>query len=163
MFLLAQPRTWGCVCNPLAVYYCFDHGRLDVLVLEVTNTPWHERQWYVLDARAGDDGRLGKSMYVSPFLPMDVEYRVAWTTPGERLALDIAVERDGETLFDAHLVLRRRALTRRSALGVLVRHPVLPVRTVVGIYRHAARMWLRRVPYSRHRAARPLPHREVIA
>jgi DUF1365 family protein len=152
VFLLAQPRTWGYVFNPLAIYYCFDEGRLDALVLEVTNTPWREREWYVLDARRGSSGRVAKTMYVSPFLPMDVEYRVAWSTPGEHLALDIRVERHGTTVFDARLALRRRPLTRRTAIGVLVRHPLLPLRTVAAIYRHALRMWVRRVPYVRHRS-----------
>ena len=156
VFLLAQPRTWGYVFNPLAVYYCFDDGRLDAVVLEVTNTPWREREWYVLDARRGNRGRVAKTMYVSPFLPMDVEYRVGWSTPGEHLALDIRVERDGATVFDARLALRRRPLTRRTALAVLVRHPLLPVRTVTAIYRHALLMWARRVPYVRHRT-QPTP------
>jgi DUF1365 family protein len=155
--LLAQLRTWGHVFNPLAVYYCWDRrGRvLDAVVLEVTNTPWGERTWYAFDAR-GDrrTGTTSKSMYVSPFLPMDVGYHVSWTPPGERLALDIRVERDGETLFAAGLSMARGALTPRSAVGLLIRYPMLPLRGVVGIYRRALALWLRRVPVHRH--ARPL-------
>ncbi len=155
--LLAQLRTWGYVFNPLAVYYCWDRsGRvLDAVVLEVTNTPWRERHWYVFDARgARDTNTTRKSMYVSPFLPMDVEYHVSWTPPGARLALDIRVERDGQTLFAAGLSMTRAPLTPRSAVGLLVRYPMLPLRGMVGIYRRALALWLRRVPVHRH--ARPL-------
>jgi DUF1365 family protein len=153
VYLLAQLRTWGHVFNPLAVYYCWDRsGRvLDVVVLEVTNTPWGERTWYVFDARcARGTVTTTKSMYVSPFLPMDVEYRVSWTPPDDRLALDIRVERDGETLFAAGLAMVRAPLTPRSAALLLVRYPILPLRGVVGIYRRALALWLRRVPVHRH-------------
>ena len=55
--LLAQLRTFGWLFNPLAVYYCWtaDGRALDAVVLEVTNTPWGERHWYVLDARKRRD------------------------------------------------------------------------------------------------------------
>ena len=52
--LLAHLRTFGWLFNPLSVYYCRrPDGALDALVLEVTNTPWGERHWYVIDGSAG--------------------------------------------------------------------------------------------------------------
>ena len=158
VYLLAQLRTWGYVFNPLSVYYCWDRtGRsLDVVVLEVTNTPWGERSWYVFDARDERAGTASKTMYVSPFLPMDADYRVSWTPPGERLALDVRVERDGATLFAAGLSMHRAPLTRRSALGLLVRYPMLPMQGIVGIYRRALALWIRRVPLHRHVRATPI-------
>ncbi len=164
VYLLAQLRTWGYVFNPLAVYYCWDRtGRdLDAVVLEVTNTPWRERTWYAFDARAARaDGppTARKAMYVSPFLPMDVDYRVTWTPPGERLTLDIRVERAGATVFSAGLRMRRRALTRRSAVALLVRYPMLPLRSVAAIHLRALGLWWKRAPLTRHASA-PTP--EVV-
>ncbi len=51
--LLTQPRVLGWLFNPISIYYLYEpDGRtLDAVVFEVTNTPWHERHWYVLDAR----------------------------------------------------------------------------------------------------------------
>jgi DUF1365 family protein len=95
-----------------------------------------------------------KAMHVSPFLPMDVDYEVAWTTPGNELDLEINVVRAGETLFSAGLALRRSVLDRRSAIGVLVRHPALPLRVSIAIYRKAVALFLARVPLLRH-PARP--------
>ena len=89
IFLLAHLRTIGWLFNPLAVYYCWDDDatNLDAIVLEVTNTPWHERHWYVFDARTSPGSACApKSMYVSPFLPQDLDYRVSWTAPGPDLA-----------------------------------------------------------------------------
>ncbi len=158
IFLLAHLRTFGQLFNPLAVYYCWapDGDDLDAIVLEVTNTPWGERHWYVFDAREGRaTGCTPKGMHVSPFLPMDVEYRVTWTVPGAELRLRIEVERAGRPIFESDLALRRTTLDRRSAIGFLVRHPVMPLRGWVSIYRQALRLFVARVPLYLHPARRP--------
>ena len=155
--LLAHLRTFGWLFNPLTVYYCWsaDGGALDALVFEVTNTPWGERNWYVIDARADTGAQvMAKALHVSPFIPADVDYQVSWTTPGDTLHLDITVVRDGESMFMAGLALRRRALNRRHALGILVRYPTMPLRVSLGIYRRALALFLARVPIYR-RPSRP--------
>lgn len=153
IFLLAHLRTFGWLFNPLAVYYCWDESGTDLesIVLEVTNTPWNERHWYVFDARGGCGAALApKAMYVSPFLPMELDYRVTWTTPGSNLRLDIVVERAGDPVFAAGLALRRSELTRRSALQLLVRYPLAPLRGSFEIYRKALKLWMDRAPLFRH-------------
>ena len=37
------------------------------------------------DARGGREARTPKAMHVSPFLPMDLDYRITWTAPGAEL------------------------------------------------------------------------------
>ena len=150
--LLAQLRTFGWLFNPLAVYYCWtsDGRALDAIVLEVTNTPWGERHWYVLDAQADTTATTAKVMHVSPFLPMDVDYRISWTAPDTELNLHIVVERDGTPVFDAELALRRTTISRRRAITVLARYPMLPFRVSAGIYSEAARLLARGVPVYRH-------------
>ena len=151
--LLAHMRTFGWLFNPLAVYYCWAPGgaELDAVVLEVSNTPWGERCWYVFDARAGHtSGRSPKAMHVSPFLPMDVDYRVTWNVPGARLHLRIDVARAGVAVFEAELALARSALDSRSATRVLARYPLLPLRVSAGIYAQAVRLFVRRAPFRRH-------------
>ncbi len=67
--MLGHVRTWGWLFNPLTLFYCFDPSGRDVewTVLEVSNTPWHERHRYVV----GPPGThtFAKAMHVSPFLP----------------------------------------------------------------------------------------------
>ena len=113
--LLAQLRTFGWLFNPLAVYYCWtpDGRALDAIVLEVTNTPWHERHWYVLDAQDHTTTTTtAKAMHVSPFLATDLDYRITWTVPNDDLNLRIEVERDRTPIFDAELELRRTPISR---------------------------------------------------
>ena len=60
--LLTLLRNWGHYFSPLNLYYCFDRAgqTVEAVVAEVTNTPWHERHWYVLwhGNRIGEPSQL---------------------------------------------------------------------------------------------------------
>jgi DUF1365 family protein len=153
--MLGQLRTWGWLFNPLTLYYCYneDATRVEAVVLEVTSTPWHERHVYVVD---GDDhhARFAKAMHVSPFLGLHQEYEMRWTTPGATVAVHLG-NREGDTrLFDASLVLTRRAATR-GELGRAVWHrPWRTYAVSTGIYHEALTLWRRGAPFHPRRAAR---------
>ena len=80
--LLTLLRNWGYYFCPLCLYYCFDRSgqTVDAVVAEVSNTPWHERHWYVLwqGNRIGEPSQLRfrhpKGFHVSPFMDMDMQY-----------------------------------------------------------------------------------------
>jgi DUF1365 family protein len=152
--VLTHLRVLGRCFNPVSFYYCFDaHEQLRAVVAEVTNTPWGERHAYVLEAAAKPsaeeaEARTPKELHVSPFFGMAQEY--AWTTgrPGKSLAVHIANDEQGETVFDAHLALHRRPFTRAWR----ARHALSALRVGVLIYAHAAALKLRGVPVHRHPA-----------
>ena len=154
--MLTQLRMWGWLFNPISVYWCYgadEPATLDVVVLEVTNTPWKERHWYVIDARAVATTARGvvfpKEMHVSPFFAMDLDYRLSFTAPtaeaGSPLTMRLELLEHGEKVFDADLSLRRRPLTRRNAALALVRHPVQTLRVSISIHGQALRLLLKRV------------------
>ncbi len=152
--LLAHHRTWGWLFNPIALYYCFARGgeTLQAIVADVTNTPWGESHAYIIDTREGTDHVVEqpKSLHVSPFLPMGVSYQFKLSAPGPRCDFSVTVLRDAEVIFRAGLSLRQRAMTRRAIARVLVRRAFLTHRVSLGIYLHAARLWLRRTTYFAH-------------
>jgi DUF1365 family protein len=160
--LLASPRTWGWLANPLAAYYCRDaDGSLDAVVLEVTNTPWHERHHYVVGG-AGDH-ELAKAMHVSPFFGMDHTYRLRVNDPGELLSLRLdnhTVDAAGGDVvaFEAVLSLRRRAMTRAALGRVLWRFPLQPQRVSAGIYAHALALAAKGVRVHAHPDRAPAPN-----
>ena len=155
--LLTQPRYFGYCINPISIYYCFDPtgARVESLIAEVTNTPWGERRCYVLhgggDAAGRHRYRFRKSLHVSPFMPMDLEYHWRGSEPGSRLGVHLEVVRDGDKLFDATLGLRRRDLNGINLARTLVDWPPMTFRTVGAIYWQALRLWLKGTPFYAHR------------
>lgn len=152
--LLANLRTWGRLFNPISLYFCTgaDGQQVEALVAEVENTPWHERTSYVV----GPPGRhrFAKSMHVSPFLPLDVDYELRYTAPAERLLVGLDVLRGRDRLLGVTLSLRRRPLDH-DALGRLLReHPVFANRVSARIYFQAARLRLKGAPFHTHPARR---------
>jgi uncharacterized protein len=166
--MLTQLRTWGWLFNPITIYWCSDGGdespgvggasdRLDAVVLEVTNTPWHDRHWYVLDARstglAAAPTRFGKELHVSPFLPMDLDYRLTIAGPADEISVRLEVLRDDRPVLDADLDLRRVELTPAHAVAALVRSPLSTFRVSATIRLQALRLWTKRVPVHRRPVA----------
>ena len=156
--LLTHLRYVGHVFNPVSFYYCYaaDGSTLDCIVAEITNTPWKERHGYVLPVSDADaHGRalawtFDKRFHVSPFLPMDCEYRWHFTAPGDDLHVHMQVWRGGTRQFDADLALQRHPLDGRGLAGVLLRYPLMTVQVVAAIHWQALRLWLKRTPVHDH-------------
>ena len=172
--LVTNLRILGYVFNPASFYLCRDEaGDLRVVVVEVHNTHG-ERHLYTL--RAANDpaattdrlhGGMTKSFYVSPFLEMDGRYAVDVRDDDDRLTIAINERQGDRPVLTTSLVLRRRPLTDRTLLAMLVRHPLMTHRTIGLIHWHALRLWLRGATFHRHgaaaraseRAEAPLPRR----
>ncbi len=156
--MLGHLRHAGHVFNPVTFYYCYlaDGSTLHSIVAEITNTPWKERHAYVLPvAEADAQGRalswtFDKTFHVSPFMPMDCEYRWRFTAPGADLHVHMQVWREGQRQFDADLVLQRRRLDGPGLAGMLLRHPLMTLRVVAAIHWQAVRLWLKRNPVHDH-------------
>ncbi|UCJ18621.1 DUF1365 domain-containing protein [Pseudomonas sp. MM211] len=156
IYLLAQPRGWGLAFNPASFFYCHDEaGRLAAILVEVRNTPWHERYHYVLpvSGEGHQRVRVDKAFHVSPFLPRNLEYRMAFSPVGERLGIHMADWQSEEKLFDATLNLHRQPLHRAAVHRYLVSFPWMTGKTLAAIYWQALRLLLKRIPLFNHQAA----------
>ncbi|MEJ2868046.1 DUF1365 domain-containing protein [Actinomycetospora sp. OC33-EN08] len=151
VLMLAHPRTLGAVFNPITLYWAYaSSGALTDVVAEVHNT-YGGRHHYLLDVDAAGRARVDKDFYVSPFFPVDGEYRMRVPEPGETLAVTVVLRRPGsdgepETAFVATMRGRRRPATRRNVLRAMLRHPWVTQRVSLAIRRRGIALWWRGLP-----------------
>jgi uncharacterized protein len=107
------------------------------------------RHHYLLDVSDDPEAgraRVHKDFYVSPFFPVDGEYRMRVPEPGETLSATIVLCRDGGTAFVATLRGRRRPVTARTVLAAVLRHPAVTLRVSAAIRHRGIRLWARGLP-----------------
>ena len=145
--LLTMPRLLGYVFNPLSIYFCHHRdGALAALLYEVSNT-FGERHTYLIGvpplSTAPIRQTCNKLFYVSPFLGMEMRYHFHVTPPSEKVAVTVRGSgRDGDMIV-ATLSGNRARLTDSALLRVLVTHPLLTTKVMIGIHWEALQLWLK--------------------
>lgn len=163
ILLLTHLRYLGYVFNPISLFYCFTReGELKVIVAEVNST-FGERHNYWLSEHNRESSEAGayrcvKRMHVSPFLPMELEYRFNLTSPEDRLAVHIAAAKDGRTCLDATLTLRREAWSASALHRTLLSFPWMTAKVIGAIHWEALRLFAKRVSIFPH----PRRHRNTV-
>jgi len=146
IFMLAMPRVFGYVFNPLTVYYAYDRdARLVALLYEVKNT--FGGQHVYAFAVAPEAPRLAhdcaKEFYVSPFIGMDAHYAFNLEPPGERLSIVINERVSEGPQLVASLTARRRPLADRQLARLLLAIGPLGFKVIAGIHLEALKLWWR--------------------
>ena len=154
--LLTHLSYFGYCFNPLSVYYCYDaNDELQDVVLEVSNTPWGEQHCYVLgsadnESEAHHRYSFAKEFHVSPFLPMDMQYRCRLTPPADSLYVALDNYSGDAKIFGSHLALERHEITGASLAATLVRDPLMTFRVVALIHWQALKLWWKRATFYTH-------------
>lgn len=154
VFLLGHLRYFGFYFSPLNLYYLRQDGHFKYMLAEVSNTPWHEKHYYLIDL--DDVQPQAKSFHVSPFNPMAQHYHWRLVPPDithGRCVVRIrsyAADAQHAMVMDVSLNLVRKPLNQKEMSRVLLTTPIQTLSIVAGIYWQALRLFLKRTPYYRH-------------
>lgn len=149
ILLLTHLRYWGYCFNPVSFYYCFDRsGELRLVLAEVNNTfGGTHNYWLRPDATSRTfRATAEKSLYVSPFMPVDLDYGFAFTPPLTHLVAHMEALRHRSVVFDATLSLHRKPWTAAEIRRQLIRRPMATAQVVAGIHWQAFNLWRKGVP-----------------
>lgn len=164
--LVTHPRYLGHVFNPVSFYFCFskdaDHSGGPVprvILAEITNTPWHEKHLYCLEADGTDTAsdrwqtrrfRFPKSFHVSPFNPMEQDYQWLFAFKSEQLLVHMNLYQGPTRVFDSTLTVERSPLSVKTYQSFLRRFPLETFRVVAGIYWQALKLKLKGARFHSH-------------
>ena len=166
VFLLTHLRYLGYCFNPVSFFYCFDRAeQLQVVLAEVHNTFGGAHKYWLRPDPASRTFRAAatKSLYVSPFMPVDLEYAFALTPPAGRLVAHMETSQAGSVGFDATLSLERRPWNAAEIRRVLVRYPAMTATVMAGIHWQALRLWWKGVPVVRRLTSDGVAERAAYA
>jgi len=183
--LVTHLRYFNIIFNPVSFYYCYDSkGELVAIQAEITNTPWKERHSYVLpinpsktkavttaiayrrlgskETQSKHEFRFAKDFHVSPFNPMNMDYRWVFSSLDESLLVHMdntmlapAVSSPDQLNatpvkhFDATLTMEKFDIQTKLA-KTLIRQPVVTVKVIAGIYWQAFKLFVKRSPFYSH-------------
>ena len=160
ILLLAYPRIFGYVFNPISVYFCYDDaGALVAMIYAVRNT-FGERHAYVAPIEPGDLSQAGvqqtrtKIFHVSPFIDMGARYHFHIMPPGKVVRLRIHETQSGEALLSATFAGQAQQLGTAQLAACLLKFPLMTWKIVAGIHWEALKLWLKG---ARFRSSPPAP------
>ncbi len=146
-------RYLGLYFSPVNFFYLYDEqGVWRYLLAEVSNTPWNERHYYAIRADAGENNANWshqKAFHVSPFNPMQQQYKWTLKPLSNRLFIHLECHEEAKK-FDATLMMKARAFSSQNLLKLLIKTPLQTVKVLTGIYWHALKLWIKRVPIYDH-------------
>ena len=156
--LLTNLRYFGYCFNPVSFYYCFNENdsEVEVIMAEVTNTPWKERHCYIITNENKNietqnfHSKLEKKLHVSPFWGMDHKYEWLFSEPEKTLLVNMKNFKNENMVFDANLKLKRIPFNSENLLKKVLRFPFLTATVVFRIHWHAFKLLLKRAPFFIH-------------
>ena len=156
ILLLTHPRYFGFVMNPVSFYFCYDGDQLMHIVCEINNTPWDERFTYVLTPDKAEaesqvfEFEFDKKFHVSPFMPMDMQYRWRFSWQDNKINIHMVLMQHGEKAFDATMQATQQGFTASSMRKLPLAYPVQTVLVAVRIYWHALLLYSKGLKFFSH-------------
>ena len=147
------PRLFGYLFNPVSFWYCTRQDEtIGAIIAEVNNT-FGDKHYYLLTPKSesGDFRglRAAKRLYVSPFYPVEGEYRFDFNIDFDAPRVKIDYFKDGKLQLNTAIHGKSRRLSGASLAVAIMQQPFLTLGVIVKIHWQALRLWLKGVPLCR--------------
>lgn len=153
IFMLGQIRMFGVYFSPVNFYFFRQpSGRFSHMMAEVSNTPWHEKHCYLVKLESSQPNQpitTEKQFHVSPFNPMDMQYLWRIKPPEKHCDISLECHKD-QRHFSASIHLQQKELNRKTLRNVMVKTPSISVKTLLGIYWQALKLFVKGTPIYSH-------------
>jgi len=152
ILLLAQPRIFGHVFNPVSFWLCYSKNEnLLAVISEVTNT-YGDRHWYISynddKSEISSQNRLlaKKIFHVSPFQPIEGQYEFRFDIREDKIAIwiDLNYMNGG---IKTNLIGTRSKLTNLGIIGSVMSRPLGSRRVLGLIHWQALKLWFKGARY----------------
>jgi cyclopropane-fatty-acyl-phospholipid synthase len=144
--LIAMPRYFGYVFNPVSFFLCFDaKDRVLACITQVNNT-FGETHVYPLVCEPSAmpvSWSFSKDFFVSPFFERQGVYTLHVVSEGRKVSIKVDLAREGAKVFAATLEGKAENLTKYSLFRALVRYPATLLLTMPRIHMQAMLLYFR--------------------
>ena len=152
ILLLAQPRVFGHIFNPVSFWLCYKkNDSLLAVISEVTNT-FGDRHWYI--SYNNDQSEIlpkhrlkaKKIFHVSPFQPIDGQYEFRFDIKKDKIGIWIDLNyRNGG--IKTNLIGSRSKLTNLEIVKSIISRPLGSRRVLGLIHWQALKLWFKGARY----------------
>ena len=155
--LIAQPRVFGFLFNPVSFWLIEKSGALRGVIAEVNNT-FGDRHCYLCHhddlspIKSSDKLAARKVFHVSPFQPREGTYSFRFLIDADRIGIWIDYRHDDGGVY-ATITGRRQPASSLALCRSLIRRPFGSLRVLALIHFQALKLWLGGAQYRR----RPQP------
>ena len=151
--LLSHPAILGYVFNPATFWLCFDSkSQLICAITEVTNRSKQKHQYVCFhpDSRPITKNQwltASKEFYVSPFFPVEGEYKFRFDVQSGALKIDIHYYLGHKLHFASYLKTRSLALTEKNLLKAFLAMPFTTLKTTFLIHYQATKLFFKGIRF----------------
>ncbi len=163
--LMTMPRMLGYVFNPVSFWFCRDRaGALRAVLCAVNNTFGESHCYLVhhddqrpIEPEAWLGGR--KVFHVSPFLPVEGDYRFRFRLDGKIARVDVNYHDAQGLMLATSVGGRREPLTDGAVLRRFLGNPTMTLGVVLRIHWQALQLWRKRARFYR----KPVPPSQLVS
>lgn len=147
IFLLGQLSNLGIYFSPLNLYLCVMSDECRYVLAEVSNTPWNERHYYLIDMQ-NKPYVIKKDFHVSPFWGLNQDYHWTFKFSHDNLYFQIDNYQGDKKVFSAGYKAKLIPSDNTTELQQQIISSLWnSLKIITTIYYHAFKLLIKKVPF----------------